>query len=1026
LFKNGIDKIVKNKDTIVSDISINDNILGNAEKANTQIIENSSSANVARNNKKDSGEIQNIFLNIFRDILSVPEISIEDDLFELGIDSIKAMQAVARLQKHSLELKIKDIFGSPNIKKLISCIKTMGERSEYNQKAVEGNLKLTPVQKWFFEQKLENTDHYNQALMLHSENGFNSNIVKKCFEKLVIHHDALRMIFQEDENNSIIQKNLNEKERSYDFFEIDFDENETLEVFLKEKSTLIHKRCDIGADALLRVGLFKTKNQGDYLLVTIHHLVIDAVSLRILTEDFSLLYSAYIKNRTETLPAKTDSFKTFSNKIYEYSSSTDINLEGSNWKSLEIFCSNELPTDYELSESSKKLINFSVEKICLNETQTKKLIEQSNKKLKIGINVLLITALGEAIKKWCGNEKTKIHLEGHGRDELFKNMNISRTVGWFTSLFPFIVDVSETSVFDNINSVKQLLDNLQNKTVVYGILKYLTHKLDGLEISKPEILFNFLGNFDDMGKYPEFSVYDINVGDLKTEMRTGEVFSLENKSPYKLEVSAQIINSNLEIFIAYNKLQYKSKTIRAFADFMKEILYDIEKTDFTNLEEKYYPVSSAQKRLFLVQEFDRDSTEYNLPLIVEAVGNLDKNKIRNIFCKIVERHETLRTSFELKNEVYQRINSNVVLNFECEKINKNDINAKIKEFIQPFDLRNGNLFRIKILETEDSKCFFIMMDMHHIISDGFSSEIIINEFIRLYNFDNLSALPITFKELVNLQNKELRDKFEVQEGYWINKFKNLPERISAPYDYPVQNLNKKISKLLNFEVPIKDIKKLANESKITLNNVLFAVYKLVLSKMVNSEDIITGIVSSGRDNILSENLIGMFVNTLPVRQKINKETSFSEFLKSVQHNVFEAFENQLYPLDELVNKLNIKRNNRNPLFTNMFAPQNITIDNIELNDLSIKIVPPKNRVSNFDFVLSPTQLNDRIFFELEYSLELYKEETANRFVNLYKNILEQITNNKNVVLNDLTIFSNEESQNSDSDLESLKSLDLEF
>ncbi|WP_242954100.1 condensation domain-containing protein, partial [Clostridium puniceum] len=265
-------------------------------------------------------------------------------------------------------------------------------------------------------------------------------ILKKSFAEIIKHHDALRMIYEKDEAK-IKQRNRG-LEAVGDVFTLDvydLNEDENYKNTIEELSSKLQEGMDLEKGILLKLGVFNTR-EGDYLLVAIHHMVIDGVSWRILLEDLETLYSAIENDEEIVLPQKTTSYKEWTRKLSEYANSKEILKESEYWKSIENTEIREIPRDFEKNESSvresKSLsINFSKE-------ETERLLRKTSTAYNTQINDILLCSLGLAVKEWSGNDKVLINLEGHGREEIIKDVSIDRTIGWFTSMYPVILDMT--------------------------------------------------------------------------------------------------------------------------------------------------------------------------------------------------------------------------------------------------------------------------------------------------------------------------------------------------------------------------------------------------------------------------------------------------------------------------------------------------------------------------------------------------------------------------------------------------------
>ncbi|MGM9979550.1 MAG: amino acid adenylation domain-containing protein, partial [Clostridium sp.] len=426
-------------------------------------------------------------------------------------------------------------------------------------------------------------------------------------------------------------------------------------------------------------------------------------------------------------------------------------------------------------------------------------------------------------------------------------------------------------------------------------------------------------------------------------------------------------------------------------------------------DKNYYIMSSAQKRLFTIDKIIENKVAYNIPTILELNGNVEINKLKQSLIDLVKRQEILRTTFEIiDGEAIQKIVSFEELDFDIpiEVVDNINIEEIKNKYIKPFDLSKTPLIRFRIIS--DSEKTIVFIDMHHIVSDGISMEIIVNELSKSYNGELVKEPIVQYKDYSEWM--EQRD-FSKQKKYWINQFKDVPV-IDLPLDYPrgkVQSFNGKIISRLLEEDITSGIRELANKTNTTEYMVYLSVLYIILYKYSRQEDIVIGTPISGRIHKDTENMIGMFVNTLPLRNRIEKNKKYLEFLTEVRDNCVNSFENQEYPFEELISDLDINRDlARNPLFDVMFILQNEEKLVLNLNGIEGSIIDCQDNISKFDISLNVIRRKDAYELSFEYCTDLFKEETISKMLNQYNLILKKIVNNPELKINDIEIITSED------------------
>ena len=432
-------------------------------------------------------------------------------------------------------------------------------------------------------------------------------------------------------------------------------------------------------------------------------------------------------------------------------------------------------------------------------------------------------------------------------------------------------------------------------------------------------------------------------------------------------------------------------------------------------EAEFYNVSSAQKRIFFASKVaNASSLLYNSPGGIILDGDVDTEKLEQCFQILIDRHESFRTYFELKNEtVVQKIIKNY--NFKLNIIDNADfknIDNIFKEFVKPFDLSHAPLFRAQFIKfTNDKSALFL--DIHHIISDGVSMNIFTDELCKLYNDEKLPKIDITYKDFAEFENNMLTSKnLKDAEQYWLNQFKDEIPMLNFPTNYlrpAVKNFEgKKVYSTINSDTT-KQIEELSKDLKITPYMILLSCYYILLSKYTSQEDIIIGSPIVNRNSILHYSLIGMFVNILALKNKVDNNLTFRDFVFKVKENLLEAYKYQDYPFDELVNKLNIKRDtSRNPLFDMMFAFRNSGLWKIDFNNVKTEYYIPDVNIAKFDLSLEVIPSDTDMKLSFEYSTQLFKEEFIKNLSIHYTNILTSILKNIDIKISDIEMLSVDE------------------
>ncbi|PJN82830.1 non-ribosomal peptide synthetase, partial [Bacillus velezensis] len=508
---------------------------------------------------------------IWSEVLGTENIAADQSFFELGGDSIKALQVSARLHQAGKQIAVKDIFSRPTIRELAPYVRT--ERQPVSQAPAEGEVKWSPVHKWFFTQDMKEANHFNQSVMLTRTNSIDEEALRKTLKAITVHHDSLRLVCKKDEEKGLLLFNrpadlADEQLYSLTILETEGDEHEK-ERFVKRRVAELQRNMDLENGPLVQAGLFRSEAE-DYLFLTVHHLAVDGISWRILLEDLASAYEQAISGQEIKLPPKTMSFKTYTEQLADYAESRQLLQQAEYWREIEHYETESLPYEQaDLSQTPAKKRN--TVSFTLTESETDALLKDVHSAYNTDTQDVLLASAVLAIQKWSPRHALKIALEGHGRQSEQAGADISRTVGWFTSIYPVLFrsgayEPLEEYEIRTLKTVKDTLRRIPDKGNGYGVLKYLTPpKLAGMTFGKaPEISFNYLGQFDAPGGNPAeteqpdaFQFSPLGGGDDVTDTW---------KREQSLEISAIAAKGRMTVSISYETERFRQDTIERLSE----------------------------------------------------------------------------------------------------------------------------------------------------------------------------------------------------------------------------------------------------------------------------------------------------------------------------------------------------------------------------------------------------------------------------------------------------------------------------
>jgi amino acid adenylation domain-containing protein len=467
--------------------------------------------------------------------------------------------------------------------------------------------------------------------------------------------------------------------------------------------------------------------------------------------------------------------------------------------------------------------------------------------------------------------------------------------------------------------------------------------------------------------------------------------------------------------------------LRPTVKYLARYIEGAEKANYVSIEpapqKEYHPTSSQQKRMYFLQQIDVTGTPYNCPMMIPLEGDIPRERLKDAFIRLIARHESLRTSFKIAaGQPVQEIHREVEFEIEYYEGDENvDVREVVEGFVRPFDLSAAPLLRVGLVKQEEDR-HLLMVDMHHVTADDVSMTIILKDFTALYSGETLPELRLQYKDYAEWQNsEEQKESVKQQEAYWLDIFKSEPPVLHLPWDYSRPASRSAEGNSVTFELErekTNELRRLAREKGVTMFMLFLASYNVLLSKLSRQEEIVVGFPVAGRRHADIENIVGLFVNILALRNYPSVETCFSDFLNQLKENTLAAFENQDYQVEDLVERVVKTRDKgRIPLFDVMFhfidhsenseSPGVIDeADTAQKNHQYLK--PSFNTKKGIDLLLSGEDTGKKSVFLMEYNTSLFKEETVGRFINYFKNILDSILEDPGRKIIDINILSDDE------------------
>nr|WP_035390995.1 non-ribosomal peptide synthetase [Bacillus sp. UNC125MFCrub1.1] len=987
-------------------------------------------------------EREELLASIWEQVLGVENIGIHDNFFESGGDSILSIQIIARANEIGLYLTPKQIFEHQTIAELARVVEKT-KKIYSNQGIVTGEVLLTPIQHWFFEQKHSNPHHWNQSMFLRTKKALDVRVLDKALKVLIKHHDALRLRYQRTSDLEWSQVNTGiENLVSSEVISVRIEEDKGKEERIYETIKQAQSTLNLQDGPIMKIIYFEDKaHQEGRLFWGIHHLVVDGVSWRILLEDLQNVYNQLVHGEEIELPAKTTSYKEWASHLVTYSENIPKGIQDY-WIEQASKKTEGLPMDYQIDHSIEETTEQIT--VSLNKKNTKALLTDITSTYRAHINEILLTALVQATKQITGKPSLSIDLEGHGREEIIEGIDVSRTVGWFTSIYPVHLDIKGTETpIESLRTVKEQLRKVPNKGVDYGILRYLNQEVgDLLQLQKqPSISFNYLGQFNQ----------EVNREALfKTGMElTNDNYDQGTKRGHLIDVVGIVKEGKLEFTWLYSGHQFKRSTIEHIAEVFLNTLYKlIESSDmqgdyayissdfsqanlsteqidvitnkYTEIED-IYTLAPLQSGMVFHTLYDGSIGDYITQCILTLQGNLNSGYFQTAWEYIINRHEVLRTVFSWGDgqDIHQ-----IVCNIMPVTINELDWQYSspkeqqsqlsellIQDRMKVFDLQKGPLMRLYLVHCGEDIYQFIWSH-HHALLDGWSLQQVLHEVMKVYG-QLINEEHIILPSVPSYENyiRWIRQQDKAQaEAFWRKELEGItsPTPFGSVGDKKKQHqgYSQSIYHLSQEETQV--LQKWARKNQLTLNTLVQGAWGYLLSKYSGEEDVLFGVTSSGRPTDLPgvEKMVGLFINTLPARVQVSGETKVVDWLKDLQVKDSKRRQYEYTSLTDIQGWSKIPRGIS--MFNTLYVFENYPIQETEINH-DLKILNMKGAEQNnypLSLVVIPgAQLSLKLMYDLNY----FEEETINRLHKHLVEILQQITQtSEQKTLNELTYLTEEE------------------
>ncbi|HEX2191399.1 MAG TPA: amino acid adenylation domain-containing protein, partial [Longimicrobiaceae bacterium] len=964
--------------------------------------------------------VEETLARLWAETLRVERVGVHDDFFELGGDSILAIQVVARAARAGVRLRPRHFFEHPTVAELAPLAEST-PAVDAEQGPVTGAAPLTPVQHEFFARELPEPAHFNLPLLLRPREPLDHAALEGAVRALAAHHDALRARFVRGADGAWTQElagpeaevpvervelaALPEAERPAEAARLAAEMQGTLRL---EGPLLRAAHFDFGP------------GEPGRLLLLAHHLVTDGASWRTLLEDLETAYGQLLRGEAAALPPKTTSFRAWAERLAEHARSGAREAELPLWADPARAGVPPLPSDADGPDDEASAAAVAV---ALTEEETRTLLQEAPAAYRTQVGDLLLAALARAVGRWTGDGRVLVELESHGREEVVEGVDLSRTVGWFTAPYPLLLDLRRAEGPEGaIKAAKERLRSIPDRGIGWGLLRWMgpedvRERLAALPA--PQLAFNYLGQLD--GTFSGEAMFRL------APEPAGPTRDPRGRRSHALEVVAAVQGGRMGLQVGYSSGRHRPETVRRLAeDILAELralaahcasagaggytpsdfpLAGLSQPELDELlgrergVEDVYPPTPMQEGMLFHSLLAPRGGAYVGQFMYDLLGELDADAFLRAWAATVQRHAVLRTAFrwgggERPFQVVRREVEPPVRVEDWSALTDADRESRLEAFLAAdreagFDPARAPLTRLALFRTGDDS-WRLVWTHHHLLLDGWSLPLVFRDvglFYHAFARGGEAALPPArpFRDYVAwLQRQDLA----AAEEFWRAQLAGMegptPFGVDAAPALPGGEAGfGRTETRLPVDVSVR-LQELARGAGLTLNTVVQGAWALLLSRYSGEQDVTFGATVSGRPAEVEgiEGMVGLFINTLPVRVPVPADAPALPWLRALQERQARLREFEYSPLAQVQRWSGVQGA---PLFESILVFENYPVEEAlaELPESGFRVRTVAGiEQADYPLTLTATMLGAERMLRLhaEYARARFDADTAGRLL----------------------------------------------
>lgn len=968
------------------------------------------------------------------------DIGIYDNFFELGGDSIKAIRLVSLLRDKGLTVSVSDVMKGRTPEMIAELAEEGDSLPKLSQEPIDGPVGNAPITLYFNELKLPLPAHFNQCVCLECKKEPEKDLLQKSLDAILFQHDMLRAFVRGGEL-FIRKPPCNIKIHCYECE----DKNEMSSICSKHQSGIDMEQ------GLFAAILFHAQNRW-YLVFIAHHLIIDALSWRIIISDLESAYGQCLNGKDPQLPLKTNTYRDYVNACQHFSDSYALSLEIPYWKSVK-----EKMLRHPVSIENDYSRDFKTLGRTMDMEKTSRLLHADFKKIYADIDDVLLTAVSRSYVRIWQTDSVSFQFEGHGREDIGEELIIDRTVGWFTSIYPMVVEHLTGDIKEDLVLVKQMRHSVPNKGVGFNVLRYLSGDRELNDQNKycARIGFNYFGEMDGEKSSDSFFV-------MADGIDIGFPIAKENVFGPDLSINAAVTNGCLSMGFSYNTAVCTQQMAEQFVD---GIFTDIERIcdlpmqrpdvykcacdygetewsieEFLEVQKDFrsrdleitriYPLTPMQESMLLKHISDPESLAYRLCYVFEIDVLLSEEAVFNAVSRLEQKHEVLRSAFiyekvsRPRQAIIDRKPHVEMKDFsDCPDPDEAAKELRIELLHDMRDLQFEANFRVVVAKKND-KASYLFVLVHHMLVDGWCNSLYLADLYRFLLEETGSKIPADNEE------KSLNGRYEqavrsilLRERkkavlYWENLLKDYEGSAKIPSFGTVFEDERCIEDTRSVAVSKETtnaILELCRQQKASASNAVELLWGLILQIYNRTKDVVFAKVVSGRDYVNdADKIVGLFINSVPVRVTTDDTLTARDMLTILRNQANASAEWDFCPLVDIQKSTS----SGNALVQSVLAFENY---NSGLLEMGAGQIPDKTALS---FTMKPYIIKEEVFgkidpltyidddgrltLKLSFDRNAYGREQIETLLSMFDNLANEIAKSPDTPLALLNKLTNED------------------